>query len=207
MAVNASTDMPTSDAGFALSGYNHIALVCADMARTVDFYTRVLGMPLLKTLDLGGDFGQHFFFDCGGGDSIAFFWFPNAPHAVPGVAAPSPDFAGNGFGSAHASLNYLAVSVAPSAFDEISERLRAHGVATGPVTSDTGVSAASGDPRAIFFFDPDGIRIELTAREEGPGAGVAPVLPKNASGVPTDVPHRPHAAERPLVYGGDGVAA
>ncbi len=31
------------------SGVNHLALVCKDMARTVDFYTNVLGMPLIKT--------------------------------------------------------------------------------------------------------------------------------------------------------------
>ena len=30
---------------FELRGVNHLALVCKDMARTVDFYTNVLGMP------------------------------------------------------------------------------------------------------------------------------------------------------------------
>src|SRR3954447_20664635 len=33
---------------FELRGVNHIALVCSDMARTVEFYTQVLGMPLVK---------------------------------------------------------------------------------------------------------------------------------------------------------------
>jgi len=56
---------------FELSGINHLALVCKDMARTVDFYTNVLGMPLVKTIDLPMGTGQHFFFDCGGGDCIA----------------------------------------------------------------------------------------------------------------------------------------
>jgi len=32
--------------------------------------------------------GQHFFFDIGNGDSLAFFWLPDAPEAAPGVAAP-----------------------------------------------------------------------------------------------------------------------
>ncbi len=36
---------------FELGGINHVALVCADMARTVDFYSGVLGMPLIKSLD------------------------------------------------------------------------------------------------------------------------------------------------------------
>lgn len=33
---------------FELGGINHVALVCSDMARTVDFYSNILGMPLIK---------------------------------------------------------------------------------------------------------------------------------------------------------------
>ena len=69
---------------FELGGLNHLALVCSDMERTVDFYTNVLGMPLIKTIELPTGMGQHFFFDIGNGDCIAFFWFPNAPAAAPG---------------------------------------------------------------------------------------------------------------------------
>src|SRR5688500_9869328 len=54
---------------FELKGINHLALVSSDMARTVDFYTNVLGMPLIKTLEIPGG-AQHFFFDCGNGDSL-----------------------------------------------------------------------------------------------------------------------------------------
>ncbi|MCA1994200.1 MAG: VOC family protein [Coleofasciculus sp. S288] len=35
---------------FQLQGINHIALVCKDMARTVDFYTNTLGLRLTKGL-------------------------------------------------------------------------------------------------------------------------------------------------------------
>src|SRR3974390_3489025 len=45
-------------------GINPLALVCRDMAETVEFYTKVLNMPLVKTVQLP-DGGQHFFFDCG----------------------------------------------------------------------------------------------------------------------------------------------
>ena len=55
-------------ADFEFSGINHLALVCADMDVTVDFYTNVLGMPLTKTLDLPNGRGKHFFFDIGNGD-------------------------------------------------------------------------------------------------------------------------------------------
>ena len=34
---------------FELRGINHLALVCRDMQETVDFYTGVLGMKLVKT--------------------------------------------------------------------------------------------------------------------------------------------------------------
>ena len=68
------------------TGINHLALVCRDMEETVAFYAGVLGMPLYKTVALP-DGGQHFFFDCGGGDSVAFFWWPDAPPAAPGIAS------------------------------------------------------------------------------------------------------------------------
>ena len=69
-------------------GINHLALVCQDMQRTVDFYQGVLGMPLIKTIELPRGMGQHFFFDCGGGDCVEFFWFADAPAAAPGIASP-----------------------------------------------------------------------------------------------------------------------
>jgi catechol 2,3-dioxygenase-like lactoylglutathione lyase family enzyme len=69
---------------FEYLGVNHVALVCKDMKETVDFYTNVLEMPLVKTIQLG-DRGQHFFFDAGNGATIAFFWFPNAPEAAPAL--------------------------------------------------------------------------------------------------------------------------
>ena len=56
---------------FEFSGINHLALVCKDMARTVEFYSNVLGMPLIKTLDLPHGFGQHFFFGFAGIDAHA----------------------------------------------------------------------------------------------------------------------------------------
>ena len=37
-------DNPNSE--FELGGINHVALVCSDMERTVDFYSRVLGMEV-----------------------------------------------------------------------------------------------------------------------------------------------------------------
>src|SRR5690606_16755604 len=81
--------MAQTNTEFEFCGVNHLALVCKDMARTVEFYRDTLGMPLTKTIDLPGGRGQHFFFDIGNGDSLAFFWFPDAPEAAPGVSAPA----------------------------------------------------------------------------------------------------------------------
>ena len=43
--------MTRKNTQFEIRGINHLALVCKDMARTVDFYTNVLGMPLMKTIE------------------------------------------------------------------------------------------------------------------------------------------------------------
>ena len=65
--------------------FNHLALVCRDMAETIAWYEDVLGMKLVKTLELPGGRGQHFFLDMGNGrDGVAFFWFPEAPEGVRG---------------------------------------------------------------------------------------------------------------------------
>src|SRR5580692_726901 len=114
---------------FELRGVNHLALVCKDMARTVEFYRDVLGMPLIKTLDLPNDMGQHFFFDIGNGDSLAFFWFPNAPAAVPGISNPAGLPGVGSLLTAHASMNHIAFDVPAEKFDEYCDKLKAKGIA------------------------------------------------------------------------------
>ena len=114
--------------GFELRGINHLALVCRDMERTVDFYTNVLGMPLVKTIELPAGMGQHFFFDCGGGDCLAFFWFPDAPDGVPGISAPAARPDQGDLTSAIGSMNHVAFDVAPEKMEEYRDRLVAAGI-------------------------------------------------------------------------------
>ena len=114
--------------GFELRGINHLALVCRDMERTVDFYTNVLGMPLVKTIELPAGMGQHFFFDCGGGDCLAFFWFPDAPDGVPGISAPAARPDQGDLTSAIGSMNHVAFDVAPEKIEEYRDRLVAAGI-------------------------------------------------------------------------------
>lgn len=155
---------------FDIRGVNHLALVCKDMAKTVEFYRDILGMPLIKTLDLPGGRGQHFFFDIGNGDSLAFFWFPNAPEAVPGISAPADLPGGGDIRSAHGSMNHIALSVPVEKFDEYVEKLKAKGVKLGKVlnhdNSETQVAAEMHDDvfvRSVYFWDPDGVMLEFAA--------------------------------------------
>lgn len=162
---------------FELRGVNHLALVCKDMARTVDFYANVLGMPLTKTIELPGGMGQHFFFDIGGGDSLAFFWFPESPERAPGVASPASMVGEGSIATAHGSMNHVAFDVAPEKMEEYRERLLSKGIEVTEIVnhdnSPMQVSETVTDDvfvRSMYFFDPDGILLEFAAwtRELGP---------------------------------------
>jgi len=162
-----STDA-SGDPPFEFRGINHLALVCRDMARTVDFYTNVLGMPLVKTIELPVGMGQHFFFDCGGGDTLAFFWFPDAPDGVPGVSAPTGRPDQGSLTSAVGSMNHVAFAVPPEKIDEYRDRLRTAGVDCTDVAnhddSEFGIAAEIHPGvfvRSIYFQDPDGILLEF----------------------------------------------
>ena len=155
-------------AGFELRGINHLALVCRDMERTVDFYTNVLGMPLVKTIELPAGMGQHFFFDCGGGDCLAFFWFPDAPDGVPGISAPAARPDQGDLTSAIGSMNHVAFDVAPEKIEEYRDRLVAAGVPCTEVAnhddSEWGISDEMHPGvfvRSVYFQDPDGILLEF----------------------------------------------
>jgi catechol 2,3-dioxygenase-like lactoylglutathione lyase family enzyme len=161
--------MARENTEFELRGINHLALVCKDMKRTVDFYNGVLGMPLTKTIELPGGMGQHFFFDIGNGDSLAFFWFPGAPEAAPGIASPAHAPGGGGeITTAHGSMNHVAFDVSPEKFEEYFEKLKAKGLKpTGPLNHDDSARGYSREMypgvfvRSTYFMDPDGILLEF----------------------------------------------
>lgn len=161
--------MTNDDTGFELRGVNHLALVCRDMARTVDFYGGLLGLRLTKTIELPAGMGQHFFFDIGNGDALAFFWFPDAAEASPGLASPR-ELPGGDMVSGIGSMNHVALDVAPERVEAYRERLVARGVACSDIVnhddSERGVSRDFHDGvflRSVYFFDPDGILLELAA--------------------------------------------
>jgi catechol 2,3-dioxygenase-like lactoylglutathione lyase family enzyme len=179
-------------------GVNHVALVCRDMAETVDFYENVLEMPLVRSIGLG-DHGQHFFFDCGGGGTVAFFWFPNAPAAAPGIASQHLDVRKDGAQSAIASMNHLAFNIPEDKFDAAVERLKSKGLQVFIINHSDGPSPATRNVdkdtwiRSAYFRDPNGIALEIAAltrpfREEDLLAD-----PMNAAGKP--VPYKKKAME------------
>jgi catechol 2,3-dioxygenase-like lactoylglutathione lyase family enzyme len=156
---------------FELRGINHLALVCKDMERTVDFYSSVLGMPLTKTIELPNNMGQHFFFDIGNGDSLAFFWFPDAPERAPGIASPkAPPGIGNEITTAHGSMNHVAFDVAPEKMDEYRQKLLDKGIeVTIILNHDDSPRQVAKEMhpgvfvRSMYFMDPDGILLEFAA--------------------------------------------
>jgi catechol 2,3-dioxygenase-like lactoylglutathione lyase family enzyme len=150
-------------------GVNHVALVCRDMAETVDFYENVLEMPLVKTVDFADSRGQHFFFDCGGGGTIAFFWFRDAPAAAPGIASQHQDVRAKGAMTAHASMNHLAIGIPLEKFDEYVARLKRKGVPVHVINHDDSPAGHAREMhdgvwiRSMYFRDPSGIAMELAA--------------------------------------------
>jgi catechol 2,3-dioxygenase-like lactoylglutathione lyase family enzyme len=179
-----------ADQPFELGGVNHLALVCRDMARTVAFYEGVLGMPLVKTIELPVGLGQHFFFDCGGGDTLAFFWFPDAAEPEPGISGPGCRPDRGSLTSAIGSMNHVAFTVPADQLEAYRDKLRAAGVETSEIAdhddSEFGLAPEWNDDvfvRSLYFQDPDGILLEFAAwtRPLGPG----------------DVAHVPNGPVRP----------
>ncbi len=128
-------DRPASTA----RGLHHFALLCSDVERTVKFYQEVLEFPLTEIFENRDYKGSnHFFFDIGNGNLLAFF-------DLPGLGlGPYAEVLG--------WLHHLAISVEPSTW----ERLK------GNLTS-AGVDFQEESGTSIYFPDPDGARIELIA--------------------------------------------
>jgi catechol 2,3-dioxygenase-like lactoylglutathione lyase family enzyme len=170
MSTPSTTSTPARNREFAVNGINHLALVCADMERTIAFYTDVLGMPLVKNVALPDGNGHHFFFGLGNGDTLAFFHFPGAPAPAPGIAAPSGLPGTGGLLSAVGSMNHVAFNVPEDEIEEYRERLVAKGVEVSPIMNHDDSPAQIADQmhdgvyvRSIYFQDPDGILLEFAS--------------------------------------------
>ena len=123
-------------------GVHHMALICSDVERTIQFYQDVVGFPLIELMENRDYKGStHLFFDIGHGNLLAFFDFPGLG-LQPGVESLG-------------SVQHIAISCEPAQLEQIKSRLEARGISyLGP---DRGVTTS------IYFKDPDGIQIEMIA--------------------------------------------
>ena len=120
-------------------GLHHTALVSSDVEQTVRFYQDLLEFPLTELIE-NRDYpgSSHFFFDIGNDNLLAFFDFPGLDQG------PYQEVLGG--------LHHLAISVEPSRWERLRDKLTAAGV---KFAEHSGVS--------LYFRDPDGARIELIA--------------------------------------------
>ena len=120
-------------------GLHHFAIVSGDVERTVRFYQELLEFPLTEIFE-NRDYpgSNHFFFDIGNGNLIAFFDFPGLD------VGPYAEVLGG--------LHHVAISVDPDRWAMLKARLEAADV---EYQSESGTS--------IYFRDPNGARLELIA--------------------------------------------
>jgi catechol 2,3-dioxygenase-like lactoylglutathione lyase family enzyme len=120
-------------------GLHHTALVARDVEETIRFYQDLLGFPLtdiFENRDYKGS--NHFFFDIGNGNLLAFFDFPGLDVGE--------------YAEVLGGLHHIAISVEPRHWDEIRARL-----------DDAGVEYLHESGTSIYFRDPNGARLELIA--------------------------------------------
>jgi catechol 2,3-dioxygenase-like lactoylglutathione lyase family enzyme len=142
-------------------GVDHLALVTEDLPKTMDFYTRVLGMQLVhvRRVPYERDRGQppyenlrHYFFNMGGDSLLAFFEYPK------GLARQNRDLPGG--------MQHLAFHVPADRFDALIARVQSLGVnVIGPVS-------LGGRFWSAYLFDPNGIRLEFATSRAPAELGV-----------------------------------
>jgi catechol 2,3-dioxygenase-like lactoylglutathione lyase family enzyme len=133
-----------------LGGVHHVAYRCRDAKETVEFYRSLLGMDFLlaiaedKVPSTGApDPYMHVFLDAGNGNVLAFFELPNSPPMGHDEATPL-------------WVQHIAFKVPDmETLLAAKERIAGRGLdVLGPVHH--------GIFKSIYFFDPNGHRLELT---------------------------------------------
>jgi catechol 2,3-dioxygenase-like lactoylglutathione lyase family enzyme len=120
-------------------GLHHVAFLSSDVERTVRFYQELLEFPLtdiFENRDYRGS--NHFFFDIGNHNLIAFFDFPGLD------LGPYAEVLGG--------LHHIAISVEPERWQRLRGKL-----------DEAGVEYLLESGTSIYFRDPDGLRVELIA--------------------------------------------
>jgi catechol 2,3-dioxygenase-like lactoylglutathione lyase family enzyme len=152
-----------------LERIHHVAYRCKDAKATADWYAQVLGMAFTTAfaedhVPSTGEYDpyMHIFLDCGGGNVIAFFELPNQPEMGKDPNTP-------------AWVQHIAFEVADmDALLAAKAHIAGQGIdVIGPTFH--------GIFRSIYFFDPNGHRLELacnigTAQQYAELKRVAPLM-------------------------------
>jgi catechol 2,3-dioxygenase-like lactoylglutathione lyase family enzyme len=131
-----------------IRGLHHNAYRCRDSEQTRAFYEGFLGLPLAETMEIGetksGRKTQtlHTFYRLGDGSYLAFFEAPDMPFE---------------FKAQHDFDLHIALEVDVATLQDMLARGKAAGVETRGVSD-------HGFIHSIYFRDPNGYVIELTAK-------------------------------------------
>ena len=139
-----------------LKRIHHVAYRCKDAKETVEFYQRVLNMDFVLAIaedqvpsTKAPDPYMHVFMDAGMGNVLAFFELPNSPQM--GRDEQTPQW-----------VQHIAFEVADmAALEAARTSIMAEGLdVLGPINH--------GIFKSIYFFDPNGHRLELVANTGTP---------------------------------------
>jgi len=139
-----------------LKKIHHVAYRCKDARETVDWYGRHLGMNFVLAIAEDRvpsthepDPYMHIFLDAGGGNVLAFFELPGCKPM--GRDENTPDW-----------VQHIAFEVdGVEELESTKSRLEAAGIPVVGVTDHTLF-------KSIYFFDPNGHRLELAANTATP---------------------------------------
>jgi len=134
-----------------IKGLHHNAYRCRDSEETRRFYEGFLGLPLCHTLEIRETKSGrktdtlHTFYRLDDGSCLAFFEAPDMPFE---------------FKPQHDYDLHIALEVAPAEIEPMLAKGKAAGIETRGVSD-------HGFIRSIYFRDPNGYVIELTAKVPG----------------------------------------
>jgi catechol 2,3-dioxygenase-like lactoylglutathione lyase family enzyme len=134
-----------------IRGLHHNAYRCRDSEATRAFYEDFLGLPLAETLEIGETKSGrktetlHTFYELGDGSYLAFFEAPDMPFE---------------FKTQHDFDLHIALEVDMPTLETMFAKGKAAGIETRGVSD-------HGFIHSIYFRDPNGYVIELTARLPG----------------------------------------
>jgi catechol 2,3-dioxygenase-like lactoylglutathione lyase family enzyme len=133
-----------------INGLHHNAYRCRDSEETRRFYEEFLGLPLVNAFEIGvSKTGRktsvlHSFYQMADGSFLAFFEAPDSPFD---------------FKDQHDFDLHIALEVDHETLHDMLARGKAQGIETRGI-------ADHGFIESIYFRDPNGYVIELTARTE-----------------------------------------